>query len=237
MDESNNALLDAFAKTFAIDNMLKTPCNVKMDANLLDRCFSILNEHFFLSSLPKIPLMYESDAAIRKFLMNRKTKRSKIPSLFFGVHSVICENDIITSQNDKLDLHDDVILLNSNHINGRSISFLVACLCHEMIHYYDRLFGEYCDFIKYTMMTGIEVNKHNTATFEIMKEKANDLGVNVIQEIPIGKNAKILDKEAIALLFKKAQEEGLILENGHKKKDTESISYFHDRPGCVINTF
>ena len=61
--------------------------------------------------------------------------------------------------------------------------------------------------------------------------------MHVIQEISKGKNAEILDKEAIALLFKKAQEEGLVLEAEHEKKDTESISYFYSRPGCVINMF
>lgn len=70
-----------------------------------------------------------------------------------------------------------------------------------------------------------------------MREHANDIEINVIQDIPISKNAEILDKEAIELMLKKAEEDGLILEEDNIRKDTESISYFHDRSGCVINTF
>jgi len=108
-------------------------------------------------------------------------KKDEIPDLFFGVHSVLYDNDLNTIKwTDKLILHDDVILLNMNHIHNKSLSFLIACLCHEMIHYYDRLFGEYCDFTKYTLITRIKKDKHNTMTFETMKEEANNLGIKVI---------------------------------------------------------
>lgn len=49
-------------------------------------------------------------------------------------------------------------------------------------------------------------------TFETMKEEANNIGIKVIQQIPKDKDAEILDKEGIELLFKKAQAEGLVLE-------------------------
>ena len=39
--------------------------------------------------------------------------------------------------------------------------------------------------------------KHNTMTFETMKEEANNLGIKVIQQIPKDKDAEILDKEGI----------------------------------------
>jgi len=126
----------------------------------------------------------------------------KIPLLFFGTHSVILENDKnILKWIDDFDLHDDVILLNKDHIEDKSLIFAIACLCHEMIHYYDRLFGEYCNFVKFAIITNIKKNIHNTLTFEDMKDKANKLGINVIQDIPKEKNTEILDKEAIALLY------------------------------------
>lgn len=72
-----------------------------------------------------------------------------------------------------------------------------------------------------------------------MREKANNLGINVIQEIPKNKDAYILDKEAINLLFQKAQEEGLILEAEERTKNNiDGISFFNDGSGrCAINTF
>lgn len=107
-----------------------------------------------------------------------------------------------------------------------------------MIHYYDRLFGEYCDFTKYTLITGINKDKHNTMTFETMKEEANNFGIKAIQQVPQDKNTEILDKEGIELLFKKAQAEGLVLERENQSKtDTSKITFFKNKPGCVINTF
>ena len=237
MDESKNALLTELFSVFGSNDLLKT-FNRKIDNKLLDDCYTILNKYLFSSKLLKLPLMYESNDKIRDFLIDRETNPNNIPNIFFGVHSVICDNDQISNWTESLQLHDDVILLNSSHINGKSLSFLIACLCHEMIHYYDRLFGEYCDFTKYTLITGIKKDKHNTMTFETMKEEANNLGIKVIQQIPKDKDAEILDKEGIELLFKKAQAEGLVLEvENQSKTDTSEITFFKNRSGCVINTF
>ena len=237
IDESKNALLNTLFAVFNTNDLLK-PFNGRIDSKLLNECFIILNKHLFSSKLPKLPLIYESDNKIRAFLIDRETNPDNIPNIFFGVHSVICDNDQISNWSESLQLHNDVILLNSNYIDKKSLSFLIACLCHEMIHYYDRLFGEYCDFTKYTLMTGIKKDKHNTMTFETMKEEANNLGIKVIQQIPKDKDAEILDKEGIELLFKKAQAEGLVLEGENQTKiDTSEITFFKNRPGCVINTF
>ena len=126
-----------------------------------------------------------------------------------------------------------------NHITNKSLSFLIACLCHEMIHYYDRLFGEYCDFTKYSIITGIDKNIHNTFTFEDMKDKANNIGIDVIQEIPKNKSDEILDKEAIELLYKQAQEQGLILEGEKRMNSDKNLSNitFLETGGAVMTTF
>lgn len=108
-----------------------------------------------------------------------------------------------------------------------------------MIHYYDRLFGEYCAFTKYTLITGIKKDIHNTQTFETMKDEANNLGIKVIQQIPKGKDAEILDKEGIELLFKKAQLEGLVLEGEERAYDDniDGITFNKNGIGGSINTF
>ena len=61
--------------------------------------------------------------------------------------------------------------------------------------------------------------------------------IKVIQQVPQSKDAEILDKEGIEL-FKKAQAEGLVLERENQSKiDTSEITFFKNKPGCVINTF
>ena len=50
--------------------------------------------------------------------------------------------------------------------------------------------------------------------------------IKVIQQVPQGKDAEILDKEGIEL-FKKAQAEGLVLERENQSKiDTSEITFF-----------
>ena len=62
--------------------------------------------------------------------------------------------------------------------------------------------------------------------------------IKVIQQVPQGKDAEILDKEGIELLFKKAQDERLVLERENQLKiDTSEITFFKNKLGCVINTF
>ena len=165
--------------------------------------------------------------------------KNDIPNLFFGTHSILYDNDPETlKMTDELIIYDDVILLNKYFIEDKSLIFAIACLCHEMIHYYDRLFGEYCDFAKFAIITNIKKNIHNTMTFENMKDKANELGINVIQEIPKEKNAEILDKEAIALLYQKFQNGKIIVENNNDTSDSNMIiSKFENGKGGSIAIF
>ena len=79
---------------------------------------------------------------------------------------------------------------------------------------------------------------HNTMTFETMKSQAHDIGINVIQEIPEDKDAEILDKEGIELLFKKAKENGLVLEGEERLHGGASgIAFSKTGKGGSINTF
>ena len=79
--------------------------------------------------------------------------------------------------------------------------------------------------------------KHNTMTFETMKEEANNLGIKVIQQIPKDKDAEILDKEGIELLFKKAQTEWLVLENEILHNNIDGITVNKNGIGGSINIF
>ena len=123
MDESKSILLDALFNAFGTDSMLK-PFTGEITDIMLRKCFDVLNVNFFSSKLKTIPLMYVSDGEARRFLVSRDAKEDEIPNMFFGVHSVLYDNDPAKLKwNDTLILHDDVILLNKKHISGKSISF------------------------------------------------------------------------------------------------------------------
>lgn len=239
IDEAEDSLLKAIFKTFNTNDLLK-PFTGKITDVILSECFTILTQYFFTTGImPKIPIIYDTEVKIKELLLSRNMTVEDIPSVFYGTYSTLYDNDPLTLKwTDDLKLHDDIILLNSDYIDNRSISFLISCLCHEMIHYYDRLFGEFCDFTKFTIITKIKKDKHNTMTFETMKEKANNMGINVIQQIPKNKDAEILDKEGIELLFVKAQAEGIIVEDESRiQNNIDGITFNKDRTGGSINIF
>lgn len=62
-------------------------------------------------------------------------------------------------------------------------------------------------------------------------------GIKVIQQIPKNKDAEILNKEGIELLFKKAQTEGLVLENERLYNNIDGITVNKNGIGGSINTF
>lgn len=238
MNEAEYQLLQALSDEFSKSKLFSKTFKTGFNEDFFRRCYGILNEHFFSSKLDNIPIYYKSDAEIRDFLIKRKNNKSEIPDLFFGTYSVLYDNDSnVLKWTDDLILHDDVILLNIDHIEHKSLIFAISCLCHEMIHYYDRLFGEFCNFRKYYLITRIKKNIHNTLTFEDMKDKANELGINVIQEIPKGKNARILDKEAIDLLFQKFQNGEIIVEDENESDSSTIITRYENGKGGCITTF
>ena len=86
MNESKNALLDELFAAFGSNDLLKL-FNGRINKKLLDKCYNILNNYMFSSRLSKIPLIYESDVEIQKFLIQRNMKENEIPDLFFFWHT------------------------------------------------------------------------------------------------------------------------------------------------------
>jgi len=70
-----------------------------------------------------------------------------------------------------------------------------------------------------------------------MKDKANEIGINVIQEIPKNRSNEVLDKNAIELLYKQAQEQGLIIEKDSNNSIVSDRISIRPDGKAVINTF
>jgi len=70
-----------------------------------------------------------------------------------------------------------------------------------------------------------------------MKNKANNLGIDVIQEISKNKSDEILDKEAIKLLYKKFQNDEIIAEDENEDSSSIMISEFENGKGGSIAVF
>ena len=74
---------------------------------------------------------------------------------------------------------DHAIYLNNNKCKNRSFIFNVAVLCHEMIHYYDALYGQYKKYYQLSYIKKKEFKDHKTPTFINMKRKARKMEIPV----------------------------------------------------------
>ena len=98
-----------------------------------------------------------------------------------GMYSVMIEDDFNKiTKNSILDLHDDVIVMNLDMLSQKSLIFNIASICHEMIHYYDRCFGEWQEMIKMECILEKHIDAHETTTFKRLMRLANSYSLKVI---------------------------------------------------------
>lgn len=73
-------------------------------------------------------------------------------------------------------------MLNSSLLTSCLFIFAVACLCHEMIHYYDHFSSEYVSkFIEYCN-TNKKFNSHLDKAFQEKMKEANNAGIDVVED-------------------------------------------------------
>lgn len=126
-------------------------------------------------------------------------------NVFLGDHYVIIENDPDTLKyDDKLNYSHEIVFLNADKLKYRSFIMNIATICHEMIHVYDRQFGDGESLDKLYLMNKISAIRyndlsHHTITF-IDKQKLA-IANNVKLITAMDKKEKILDKDAIKLLL------------------------------------
>ena len=127
-------------------------------------------------------------------------------------------------------MHDSIIMLNMDRITKKAnFAFTVACLCHEMIHYYDRLFGEYEELLKYECIHKIKINTHSTPTFKNFKNKALTMYLDVIDSGQ-GLDFDIVNKNAAELALSALDESDI-------DNIMDHISQIKGETGYCINDF
>lgn len=106
------------------------------------------------------------------------------PPSIYGMHFAIVLNDIFTYNDPLIFADEEILFLNESVIGNKSFALYASSLCHEMIHYYDRLFGEYQDKYKAYFISKKKPNLHDTPTFEQKMKEANDNYIDVVKYIP-----------------------------------------------------
>ena len=238
MDESKSPLLDALCKEFSEDVVMSTSQDIVLDQKTCNKIFNALNPVLFENRLAKIPMKCMNfDAIIRDCIEN--DKRHGIYDYVYnlneplGLFTTYIETEDTNvkdlSFDDKLIAKDHVIYINYDKVFNTSFIFATSILCHELIHYYDALFGEYKEVKRLIAMNKIDKKdelkaEHETKTFIDKLNEANDQGLNVICSGE-GKPIEVLDMIAI-----KKMQDTFLSEN----QTSVAISPENSTPGVHI---
>lgn len=192
MDESKSPLLDEFAKTFGEDVVFSKYPFIK-DIKNINKMFDVFNLYLFDNKLPNTVLIkclpYNDICKISKSIYDKYKKSTDDeyippPTSIYGMHFAVVLNDIFTYNDPLVFADEEILFLNKSNIGNKSFALCAATLCHEMIHYYDRLFGEYKDRYKAYFISNKKIYLHNTPTFELKMKEANDNYIDVVKSIP-----------------------------------------------------
>ena len=218
MNESSSELLNAFAQNFSLKVVFsKRPFTLTDESAL--QIAKIINDFLFDSMIVDFPeikvVTYGQFCKLYQFYemtyCNKLKQNIIFPkNKFLGTHYVTIENDLDElTPTTPLEYSHKIIMMNLDKLKFRSFIMNAASICHEMIHEYDRQFGDGENVDRYCVATQQDPNKysHRTQTF-INKQNlavANNLKVISVMD----KKDKILDKEAIKLMLQALSPEEL----------------------------
>lgn len=100
----------------------------------------------------------------------------------YGFYTNIGDVDESLSKNKRifnLKYRNHILYINLTKCNNKSFIFNVAVLCHEMIHYYDALYGQYKKFQQISYLKNKPFKDHSTPIFIQLKRKARHMEIPV----------------------------------------------------------
>ena len=161
MNESKSLILDALCQKFSKDFVKSPERNIILTPEICYEILDALNPVLFDGILDHIPIKCMSfDAIIKDCKQNDKLhgihnyEYNVYESL--GLFTTYIETKDPTIKNikfdDKLISKDSIIYINYDKVHNTSFIFAVATLCHELIHYYDSLVGEYIISLSYNLI-------------------------------------------------------------------------------------
>ena len=224
LNESSSVLLDNLAKVFGSDVVFNIK-KISITDELMEKLFDALNDYLFHGKLEMIPVKCISFQEASKVLTDRG---SSPPSEdFLGVHSVVLFNEDKVSRESKLDLRNDIILLNRSNVDNRSFVFVAATLCHEMIHLYDRFFGEYEKLVRFEVLSGIPTDPHADSTFKHFMNLANEENLNVIPYMHTT-DIEMIDYETMEKMISSIYESDEVSSKYNSKFNNDKVRYYFD---------
>lgn len=189
MNESvYNAVIDALVDEFGKDVVLSTKFDYTLTQQDLKKIFSILNLHLFDNKIKYLPVvLWPMEKLVDKLNYHAKMSGSNNEDIkaikCLGVHSSIC-TEVYNSNNEIVDIkiRDHYLIINSSEIINNIFIFVIAVICHEMIHAYDQQSSnEVHDLVlNWEKYHEKEPEVHQTRIFKDKMKEANENGINVV---------------------------------------------------------
>lgn len=236
MDESKSLLIDEFVTQFGEDVVFSKKPFMLTNKSAMQIANNINNILFnsMIVSFPEINVVtYGQFCKSIKFYemtyCNKLSNEITCPkNSFLGDHYVIIENDFNTLKyTDKLIYSHETVFLNLDRLKYRSFIMNAAVICHEMIHVYDRQFGDGEGLDKYCILKKLPSYKYNELSHitETFVNKQNAAIANNLKVVAtMNKKDKLLDKETIKLMLQaltpeelESARESYLIENEHGK--------------------
>lgn len=211
LSESNFPLTKKLIKVFGSKIVFSDePMEISIEA--LQEMYKALDTSLFAGQVKNIPpIWYASNQTIVKEIARRDPESSPPSNKFLGI-TLMSEmhKDVYSITNPKDYVFGDYcIALNATYLGEPSFAFVLATLCHEMIHYCDALYGD--DFkveqYKKIMYKMKDTKDHSTKIFRTKMRDARNMNIDVIEFWDKNKSATQLDQEATEMWLDQKQNE------------------------------
>lgn len=187
LKESCSFTVDKLEEEFGHDIVFSTKYEYTLTKQDLQKMFNILNQTLFNDSLKLIRVEYWDENTIvdklNEYEVRSGSDAINIDAPCYGVFAAVnkevrrADGTVV-----KVSFHDQMIMINRSRLANCIFIFAVACLCHEMIHYYDHFTDEYVNnFIKYCNINK-KFNSHLDKAFQQKMMEANDEGIDVVED-------------------------------------------------------
>ena len=164
--------------------------------------FKIVNKHLFNNKLKKIDIVVDNTKNIIQIVKDCY-KKYNLTFTGFNTEFVAFCNGIITNSDEELNNIEDTsliniadikIFINKDYISKCLTIEVVDYIAHEMIHYYDYLYGTFKQDYLNAYLTNNDIESHKTLTFNIYRNKANKFGLNITDIVKIRESKVVIDK-------------------------------------------
>lgn len=225
LEESQSATIKALAREFGDNVVYLRSSSFDLETeDRMARLFKVLNHHLFEDKVDDIPLHYKTKDEMNKYLRGMSKDFEPIKEDVIGACTALFQFKLGDELKDYIkDLNgekiskknlDEVevvfqspqIMLNKEYLSEANFILCANSLCHEMIHRYDMLHGEFSDVVKIRDYSGIDIDSHTTFTFIEKKEQARKEHLKVKDQIDKsaqrGYDIRKLNDEAFNFMMK-----------------------------------